>query len=304
MSIDPIIAGLAARNHGVIAVADIRLLGGTRRHLERRAARGSLVQINHHTFRVAGIPPSWEARVLAAVLAAGPGSAASHFTAAALWGLSGFGRGRPELSVPRGRRFRPPEARCHESTDLDRCGIVLRDGIPTTDLARTILDVGRYVGVQRLARVAEQARRERGLTWADLIETLVSHARQGRHGVRRLREVLAVHAHREEISDSDFEHLVLALFAERGVPEPVLHHRVSVNGRLVAELDLAWPRIKLAVELDGQHHRQRETWEADHVKLVELEALGWTVLPFTWRTYVRDPDWLVRAVLGAHARRS
>lgn len=303
MALDLLIAELAARQHGVVSVSEVRALGGTRRHLERRAARGALVQLNHQAFRVAGVPPTWEAKVLAAVLAAGPAAAASHFTAAALWGLGGFGRGGPELSIPRGQKFRPDDARCHESTDLDRCLIVLRDGIPTTDVGRTILDLGRYVGVARLSRVAEQARREQGLTWAQLIETLFVHARQGRHGVRRLRQVIATNAHRDEVTDSDFEHLVLALFAERGVPQPVLHHEVRTAGRLVAELDLAWPLIKLAVELDGQHHRERETWEADHIKLVELEALGWTVLPFTWRSYVRDPDWLVRTVLDAHRRR-
>jgi hypothetical protein len=303
MSIDREIARLARDQHGLVSVHQLEPVGGTRRHLARRAQIGQLDQVNHHVFRLAGALPAWESRVLAAVLSAGPGTSASHFTAAALWGLDGFGRsGRPEISVPRGQLPRPSDARCHTSTDLDRCTIAPRSGIPCTDLARTVLDVGRFVGLERLDRVVENSRRLHDLPVSTLVETLFTHARQGRHGIRKLRAILDRHLDRTEVTDSDFELMVIGLLAEHGFPAPVLHHEVRVRDVLIAEVDLAWPDQLVAAELHGRDHLRPEVWERDQVKLVELDALGWTVLPFTWRAYCDRRPWMLdrlRAALTA-----
>jgi len=301
VSIDASIAELAREQHGLITVDQMRSLGGTRRHLDRRVQGGWLEQVNHRVFRIGGHPRTWESRVLGAVLGAGPDAVASHLTAAALWGLDGFSRrGAVELSVPRGRHHRPDDARCHESTDLDRCKVIARCGIPTTDLPRTLLDLGRFVGAQRLNRVVEDARRSHGLDLTALISTLARHARQGRHGIQRLRAVIDAHADRDQITDSEFEMLVLSLLGERGLPAPTIHHEVWSGGVLVAEIDLAWPHRHVGVELQGQHHRvDSAVWEADQVKLVELQALGWTILPFSWRVYMNRREWMLRRIRGA-----
>ncbi len=71
------------------------------------------------------------------------------------------------MSIPRGREHRRTVARVHTSTDLDRCERLVIDGIPMTDLARTILDVGRKVGDQKLLQAIEWSRREQDLDWSD-----------------------------------------------------------------------------------------------------------------------------------------
>ena len=68
-----------------------------------------------------GVPSSWHSRLLAPILAIGGGAVASHFAAAALHGIEGFGRGAPEISIPRGREHRRTAITVHTSTDLDRC---------------------------------------------------------------------------------------------------------------------------------------------------------------------------------------
>jgi hypothetical protein len=40
--------------------------------------------------------------------------------------------------------------------------------------------------------------------------------------------VIAANAHRDEVTDSDFELLVVALLLEHGLPEPVVHHELRV----------------------------------------------------------------------------
>ena len=57
---------------------------------------------------------------MAVASAAGPGALVSHRAAAALWGIEGFSKA-PEVTIPRGRKYRRTGVRTHESTDLDRC---------------------------------------------------------------------------------------------------------------------------------------------------------------------------------------
>jgi very-short-patch-repair endonuclease len=229
------------------------------------------------------------------------GTVASHRCAAALWGIEGFPQRTPEVSVPRGRRLRRNGAKVHESTDLDRTDVVVRNGIPTTDLARTILDLSRRTGDDALALAVQWCRRERGLTWAQLAGVLRRHARRGRPGIRRLRRVIARHAHRDEVSDSTFEELVIALLLEHGLPEPVLHHAVALRGRVIV-IDLAYPDRKVAIELDGGHHMQPAIFRSDRPRQNAIVLDGWLILRFTWADFCTEPERIAREVRAALAQ--
>jgi hypothetical protein len=301
--IDRSVAALAARQHGAISVEQCEALCLTRGMRSRRVANGSLVTCGPGVLRVAGAPVTFETMVVAAVLSAGPGAAGSHRTAAALLRFDGFRPGVIEISVPRGRWYRPPGIVVHQSSDLDRCSIRRVNGIPVTDASRTILDLARRTSDQRLFAAMESARRDGLGSWASFVATLGDHARQGRPGIQRMRRVIAAHIDEAEVTDSMLEALVIALLAEHGIPAPILHHRVVGNdGGFVAELDLAWPADLVGVELDGEVHREREVFHNDRPRQNELELLGWTVLRFTWRNFVDDPDRLVGQVRAALRR--
>ncbi|MEO7429946.1 MAG: DUF559 domain-containing protein [Acidimicrobiales bacterium] len=305
MSADQTIAELARGQHAVFTGGQAVERQVSRRQLQHRVEIGQLTRIDHDVFHIAGAPLSWESRVLGFVLAAGPHAVASHRCAAALWGFEGFGRGTPEITVPRGQRFRRTSARVHESTDLDRCGRRLRAGIPVTDPSRTLLDLARRLGDDRLWRAIESARRQQLTTWSELIAVLAKHARRGRPGIQRLRRVIAANAHREEITDSDFEMLVLALLLEHGLPEPVIHHVLRTpRGRHLAEIDLAYPWLRIAIELDGGDHQRRDVFERDRPRQNGIVLEGWVVLRFTWDTYAHRPHEIVEAVRAAVALRS
>jgi very-short-patch-repair endonuclease len=255
-------------------------------------------------YRIGGAPQTFESRVLAAVLAGGPGAIASHRTAAALWGIDGYAKGLVEIAVPRDRWCRLASVVCHQSSDLDRVQPGVVAGIPVTPPARTLLDVGRYRNEISLRSAVESARRLKLVDWSDLIATLAAHARKGRHGVRRLRTVILANAHRAEVTDSEFELLVLALLAEHDLPRPVLHYRLHDRaGRFVAEIDLAYPSHKVALELDGKIHLREDVWERDRPRQNRIELLGWMVLRFTWRTLVETPNVIVSEVAQALANR-
>lgn len=283
----------------LVTIDDVRQAGGTTSHAVDRVAGGRWQRVDRGVYLLAGAPFGWEERQLSAVLAAGDGAVTSHLAAARLWGLPGFGQAGTELSIPRGRRYRRTGIRTHESTDLDRCGTVLRHGILVTDAQRTVLDVGRYVGERRLARVVEAARRAELVTWSSLIACLSAHARRGRPGIRRLRSVILAGAHRDEITDTDMELLVLGLLTESGLPEPTIHHRVHDEGRFVAEVDLAYPRWRIAIECDGDVHLDPEVRERDLARQNDLILLGWDVLRFSWRRVQARPEVVVAEVRAA-----
>ena len=291
-----------AAQHWLVSTADIALVGGSSHHVRTRLLSGRWIRVDACVFRLDGTPQTWHGRLLAPILSAGSGAVASHFAAASLHRIPGFGPGVPELSVARGTKFRREGVVVHTSTDLDRCTVTVVDGIPTTDMTRTLLDIARRVGDRRLLRAIEHARRVGGITWSDLIRTLHIHARRGRPGIRRLRRVIAANVHRDEVTDTDFELLVLALLAENGLPEPVLHHRAADRGRFVGEVDLAYPDRRIAIELDGGVHLEAEVRERDLPRQNDLILCGWLVLRFTYARFRDRPESLVAEVRAALQR--
>src|SRR5205807_1777024 len=104
-------------------------------------------------YRLPGAPVTWKQKVMAAVLAAGPGAVASHKTAAALWGLAGFPPREVEVTLPHGK-YRPG---CHQSRSLERVDVTTIDGIPVTRVARTLVDLAGAVSDARLEDAIDDA---------------------------------------------------------------------------------------------------------------------------------------------------
>lgn len=287
--LDRHLAAVAAGQHQLITITDVLAAGGAQHHADSRVAGGRWRRLDRGVFLIDGAALDWAAQQQAAVLAAGAESATSHLAAGRVYDLPGFASAALELSVPRGTRFRRSHVRVHESTDLDRCRIVVRDGIRVTDPDRTMLDIGRYLDQQRLARTVEAARRADLVTWSSLIVTLARHARRGRAGTRRLRAVIVAGADRDEVTDTDVELLLYGLLADAGL-RPTVRHRVYDGDRFVAEVDLALPDLEIAIEVDGDRDLPRQN---------DLVLLGWTVLRFTNDRVLAHPDAVVATVRAA-----
>lgn len=73
------------------------------------------------------------------------------------------------------------------------------------------------------------------------------------------------------------------LLVDAGLPEPVLDHDVFADdGTFVGCVDGAYPRLKIALEYEGDHHRtDPDTWNRDIRKHDALAALGWRVIRVT-----------------------
>jgi very-short-patch-repair endonuclease len=303
LPLDAQVAERARRQHGLVTFAQLAELGVTEKMRRRRITSGQWTKTGRSVVRIAGTTVTWESELMASVLAAGDGAMASHRSAAVLWNLEGFRKGKPELVVPHEQRYRGSGARVHRSTDLDRVSAVVRNGIPATPPARTLLDLGAVVSPARVHVAIDDARRRELADWDDLLAILVAHARRGRDGVGTLRSILDEHFGEVAVTESGFERLVVAALLESGLPRPVLQHTVTMVGHTY-RLDLAYPERRLGIELDGGTHLRREVWENDHVRQNAFILAGWTLLRFTWRDYLQRRPALVHEVWAALHRPS
>lgn len=89
-----------------------------------------------------------------------------------------------------------------------------------------------------------------------------------------------------------------------GLPEPTVHPRVRCSvHREAVEPDLGYVDEKLALEYEGDHHRQsKEQWTRDINRDEALRDSGWTVLKVTSRTNYRLLEAKVRQHLGLPPR--
>jgi len=92
-----------------------------------------------------------EGRWLAAVMACGPGAALSHRDAAQLWQLRHSSSAYIDVTVPsRNGRRAQRGIRIHRSGRLSPDEVTMRQGIPVTMLARTLLDLADVLERQAL----------------------------------------------------------------------------------------------------------------------------------------------------------
>ena len=124
--------------------------------------------------------------------------------------------------------------------------------IPVTGIARTVLDVCAVVDddVRALAAL-DDVRRRHLASWDELWRCLVLHARRGRNGIVRYRRVLERRWGRP-VPHGRFARLADSLFADAGLPRMAPTWIVLPGHRY--RVDLAYPELKIAIELDGRGH--------------------------------------------------
>jgi very-short-patch-repair endonuclease len=140
---DQIIAEIAARQHGVVALDQLYRAGLTHPAVRRRAQAGRLHRVHRGVYAIGNPNITREGHWIAAVLACGEGAVLSHQSAAALWKLSPTSPAVVHVTVPgsNGRRKRNGIV-LHRSTTLIPAETTRRRGIPVTTQARTLADLG------------------------------------------------------------------------------------------------------------------------------------------------------------------
>jgi very-short-patch-repair endonuclease len=281
-------AARAARQHGLLTRAQAVGLGYSGSAIDRRVRDGQWHRVAYSVYRLGGTPMQWNDKVHAICLATG--GVASHRTAAVLLGADVIRPGRVEVTVPRGRRFARADARVHQSIDFDRIRVTHRDGIPVTCSDRLAVDLGAVVPFGLYAETMQQLLDAKAISWPALVDALLTYACPGRRGIAALRKLVAAHL-AGEADGSALERALARRIRASSLPPPEREVEIHDEIGFIARVDFAYPKVKLAIELDSKkYHLNERAFEEDRRKRNRLKLAGWIVLEFTWQMVMRDPD--------------
>jgi hypothetical protein len=180
---------------------------------------------------------------MGAVLARGPDAMLSHHSAAELWGIGGRqprGRIDPpshppslvDVSVPAKSVRRHERIRLHRRNELSSADRTLRERIPVTTPARTLIDLATRLGSHRLEAAVNEAD-SLGLIDPERLRR-IAEERLSLRGARVLRNLLDRRTF--TLTDSELERRFLRLVRRIGLPIPL---DAAASQRLSGRLLLA-----------------------------------------------------------------
>ena len=272
---------MVGRHHGVISGDQLARFGFNHRAIQGLCASGTLRRVRRDVFVVGAVPATELQR--AALASVATGGVASHGTAGRLWGLRQLPPDRAtHVTVAYGLAARPGglvDVVIHRTRSLPPGDIVGRaDGIPLTSPPRTLFDLAGCVSFDALESMVEQAI-DRSLCSVPTLWAVAQRlGRRGRAGSTAFADLLGSRpTGREPVGSHDELRLERAL-VDAGLPRPERQWPVRLAGGQVVHPDLAWPDIRLAVEVDhstwhdGRDASTYDTWRDRQLRLVDWEV--------------------------------
>ena len=224
---------LAAGGHGVVARRQLLESGLSPRVVDGMVAKGWLVPVHRGVYAVGHARLTTRGIWTAAVLACGPAALLSHRSAAALHGIGADSSTVTDVLAARSGR-RHERVLIHRTRSIHPGDRTVRDGIPVTSVARTLLDLADVVDSRRLERALEEADRLRLLDARQLGRVL--ERANGRRQRKRLASLLAA-VRPAPHTRSELERRFIDVIRAAGLPRPLVN--ATVMGY---EVDMLWPR--------------------------------------------------------------
>ncbi len=265
---------LVRRQHGRISWAQFMALGASRATIHTWTKSGYLTRVLPRVYAVGHTAPSKEADLWAAVLYAGPGSELSHASGAHHRGLIIYPPDVIHVSTPRVKiRSIPGFIEVHGGRgNLERAS---HEGIPTTTVAQTLLDLAADPQSYKLVRRALAVLDFRDELDIRAIERICG---KGRSGSKALRSALATHQPELAHTNGKLEEAFLYLCERFNIPIPRFNRWMYG-----VQVDAYWAEHNLVVEVDGLgHHSKPAQIRADRRKELKLRAHGLQVLRYDW----------------------
>jgi very-short-patch-repair endonuclease len=228
----------------------------------------------------------------------------SHSTAAALFGIPVSRRHAdrelhvtvpPPLTGPRIRGVRG------HVRELPRSDVAVLHGRTVTAPARVILDLAEQLPLLDVVVACDAALRQGQLSTGVLLSAVQTAS--GRRGVVRAREAVRLSNGRAR---SPMETVLRLTLHIAGLPTPEVNVDLYDDfGRWIACPDLLYRKARLALEYEGEHHRDRKQFDRDVRRDREYAEVGFTVLRVTAHDVLVNPKGLtdtVRNLLRAAGR--
>jgi very-short-patch-repair endonuclease len=284
------LARLASNQWGIVDLDELRRCGLSEQAVLRRVRSGRVHPLYNRVFAVGHTNLPQQARILAAVKACGPEAFASRHSSGELYRIVALGDRRPDVLVLGATTRRHEGIRVHRTTRLEPRDVSRCQGIPTTSVARTVVDLAADLTYAQLRRATREAQAQRLVSLPQLVETL-ARLRPCRGAVNLARILAAGPAP----TRSELEDVVLDLMLRGGLRRPDVNVPIRVGGRRVVP-DFRWPEQRLVVEADGaKWHDGELAREDDAERQALLEAAGERVLRVRWEQAVcRETQTLAR----------
>jgi hypothetical protein len=285
--IDAALAAVAARQHGLVTIDDLRAAGLDTRAVSKRVARCVLHRRHRGVYAVGHAVLSRDAEWLAAALGGGSGTTVGRWSAAEVHALTRKPAALITVLSPRRRRL--AGVTVHRCRRLDPRDVTTVRGIPVTTVHRTFVDLSDELTPHELVALMREARFQ-GRFVEPAIRDAMARA-HGRHNLDVLDRALELFAAGSNGTRSGNE----VLFLRLGLPEPLVN--TQLHGY---EADFHWPQLRLNVEIDGPQHDPAE----DALRDRALTAAGYTVLRFSQQQMRERPGEVRRAVSEWVSRRA
>jgi very-short-patch-repair endonuclease len=193
-------------------------------------------------------------------------------------------------------RRRRPGVRLHRSNDLEPDEVTSVDGIPTTTVARTLLDFAAVAASRELEQALAHAERHELVSTEELAQVMARHPKH--RGVRALRRLVPENAEPALVRSLAEERLT-ELVRKAQLPNPQ-----TVTRAAGIEVDFLWRAERLVVEVDGfAFHSSRRRFERDRDRDGLLLARGFQVMRVTWRQLANEPELIIGRLAQALSQR-
>jgi hypothetical protein len=173
----------------------------------------------------------------------------------------------------------------------------MRDGIPVTSVARTILDLAVDSWPKTVGRWIERADELKVFDLREMRDLL--DRTRGHRGGAKVHAALDAYRPERKFTRSGLERRFLEVVREAGLPEPAMN--VFVAGH---EIDAYWEAARFGVELDVfETHGSRLSFEEDRVRDDDFLHAGIDTTRVTETRLDREPGAVIDSLRRHLARR-
>lgn len=298
MPLDRSLLDLATAQGGVLTRVQLLEAGHHSTAIERDVAAGRLIRIKKGIYRALDLRQHDD--LLRAAVVSLPNATVSHESAAHLLRFPVLPPLRPTVTVHSKTTHTFPGVTVRRSTDLRPNHILRVDGLPVTNVLRTLFDLAAVLDERLLDAILEALLIAGRVTVPDLTAFARSLRRRGKPGATAIDIVLAG---RQPQDATALERLGLDVLRRGGVPSPVLQHPAPWNDQ--ERIDAAWPPALVGVEWDSRAwHSSVERMANDRRRDREASLAGWVILRYTWHDLTSDPERVADEVLRLLTSRS
>jgi hypothetical protein len=264
------------------AYRDLARLGITRRRLRTMLSDGTVRRIVREVYAPAALTDELDLRARAIALTMPAGQVVCDRTAAWIYGIDLYTYAEHETGLVAETCVGPGREPSHR-TGVDGHRRGLREdevtdvhGVAVTTPLRTALDLACILERRDAMAALDAFRRTHDLS-AEALSAAVLRRFRGRRGVVQARQLIPLSDPRAE---SIRESWLRITIIDAGLPVPEPQFWVNRDGLPAYRLDLAYPRMRVAAEYDGQdgHYASEEQIRADEERRSWLRAQGWTVI--------------------------